>query len=194
MPTSPRPAAAVLTALVESVVRTNILAQGAPSASVVVTRSNETLVQRAWGLADVASGRAADPSTIYRLGSLGKQFTAVLLLKLVDQGRLSLSDSISQYLTGLRPEWTAITIGQLLNHTSGLPRDFRDPDPRTQNRSGAALVAMAARDTMVAQPGTTFLYSNTGYMWARSSVQARTSEALPSIWAPAWPPMRARCS
>ena len=164
MPTSPRPSAAVLTAHVDSVVRTNILAQGAPSASVVVTRGNETLVQRAWGLADVASGRAADPSTIYRLGSLGKQFTAVLLLKLADRGRLSLGDSISRYLTGLRPEWKAITIEQLLNHTSGLPRDFRDPDRHTQNRSDAALVAMAARDAMVAQPGTTFLYSNTGYM------------------------------
>ena len=100
------------------------------------------------GLADVARGRAADPTTIFRLGSNSKQFTATMLLKLVDRGRLSLTDSIGRHLTGLRPEWRAITIEQLLNYTSGLPRDFRDPARKTESRTGTQLIAMAARDTM----------------------------------------------
>jgi D-alanyl-D-alanine carboxypeptidase len=160
----PSPSAAALAALADSIVTTHLIAQGVPSASVVITRGGETLVQRAWGVADVASGRAADPSTVYAIGSNSKQFTAALLLKQVDRGRLSLGDSIGAYLTGLRPEWRGITIEQLLNHTSGLQRSYVDPSRVTEDLPREALVAQAARDTMASRPGTAFLYSNTGYM------------------------------
>ncbi len=161
---SPSPSAAALAALADSIVTTRLIAQGVPSASVVVTRGGETLVRRAWGVADEASGRAADPNTVYAIGSVSKQFTAALLLKQVDRGRLSLGDSIGRHLTGLRPEWNGITIEQLLNHTSGLQRSYVDPARVAEYRSGEALVAQAARDTMASRPGTAFLYSNTGYM------------------------------
>src|SRR5688572_30149775 len=58
---APRPAAAVLAAKIDSIVQVDVLAQGMPSVSIVVTRGNETLVERAWGLADVANGRKAEP-------------------------------------------------------------------------------------------------------------------------------------
>ena len=160
----PPPFAAALTARVDSVVRAGLLTQGVPSVSVVVVRGDETLVQRAWGRADVAGGRAADPSTLYAIGSNSKQFTAALVLRLVDRGRLTLGDPIGRHLSGLRPEWRAITIEQLLNHTSGLQRTFVDLSRIGLDLPGDSLVAQAARDTMVARPGTTFLYSNTGYM------------------------------
>ena len=160
----PPPSPAALNALVDSVVRAGLLTQGVPGVSVVVVRGDETLVQRAWGRADVASGRAADPSTLYAIGSNTKQFTAALVLRLVDRGRLTLGDSIGLHLTGLRPEWRAITIEQLLNHTSGLQRSHVVPSRIGENLPGDSLVAQAARDTMAARPGTTFLYSNTGYM------------------------------
>lgn len=160
----PPPSADALASLVDSVVRADLLAQGVPGVSVVVTRGDETLVQRAWGRADAASGRAADPSTVYAIGSNSKQFTAALILRLVDGGRLALGDSIGRHLSGLRPEWRAITIEQLLNHTSGLQRSYVDPSRIGENLPGEALVAQAARDTMAARPGTGFLYSNTGYL------------------------------
>ena len=160
----PPPSAAALTALVDSVVRAGLLTQGVPGVSVTVTRGDETLVQRAWGRADVASGRAADPSTRYAIGSNSKQFTAALVLRLVDRGRLTLGDSIGRHLSGLRPEWRAITIEQLLNHTSGLQRSYVVPSRIAEDLPGDSLVAQAARDTMAARPGTTFLYSNTGYL------------------------------
>ncbi|HEU4885113.1 MAG TPA: serine hydrolase domain-containing protein, partial [Longimicrobium sp.] len=160
----PPPSAEALGALVDSVVRAGLLAQGVPSVSVTVARGGETLVQRAWGRADAASGRAADPSTRYAIGSNSKQFTAALVLRLVDRGRLALGDSIGRYLPGLRPEWRAITIEQLLNHTSGLQRSFVNPSRIDENLSGEALITQAARDTMAARSGTTFLYSNTGYL------------------------------
>lgn len=160
----PPPSDAALNALVDSVVRARLLTQGVPSVSVTVVRGGETLVERAWGRADVASGREADPSTLYAIGSNTKQFTAALVLRLVDRGRLTLGDSIGRHLSGLRPEWRAITIEQLLNHTSGLQRSYVNPARIQESLPGDSLIAQAARDTMASRPGATFLYSNTGYM------------------------------
>ena len=167
----PPPSAAALTALVDSVVRASLLTQGVPSVSVVVKRGEETLVQRAWGRADVASGRAADASTVYGLGSNAKQFTAALVLRLVDRGRLTLGDSIGRHLSGLRPEWREITIEQLLNHTSGLQRSYLPSDRMEEELPGDSLMAQAAQDTMFARPGTKFIYSNVGYLVLRVLVE-----------------------
>lgn len=158
------PTAEALAARIDSVVKADILARGFPSVSIAVTRGGRTLLERAWGVANVATGQKADASTTYRIGSVSKQFTAALVLKLVDRGNLALTDSIGRYLTGLRPEWKPITIEQLLNHTSGLPRDFLDLNRVAENLSGDELIAIAARDTLVSRPGTVHAYSNTGYM------------------------------
>src|SRR5215208_789991 len=149
-----RPTQAELAARVDSIVRTDILPRGFPSVSIAVTRGGKTLLERAWGVANVATGQKAEPSTTYRIASVTKQFTAALVLKLVDRGKLALPDSIGRYLTGLRPEWNAIRIDQLLNHTSGLPRDFLDVTRVREKLSGDALIAMAARDSLVTKPGT----------------------------------------
>jgi D-alanyl-D-alanine carboxypeptidase len=166
-----RPTAGSLAAKVDSIVQVDVLAQGIPSASIVVTRGNETLVERAWGLANVEKGRKAEPSTIYQVGSLTKQLTAALVLKLVDRGKLSLSDTLGRFFKRLKPEFTAITIEQLLNHTSGLKGDFRSPDQATMPTTRDSLVALAARDTLATKPGTKFTYSNTGYMFAGAIIE-----------------------
>jgi D-alanyl-D-alanine carboxypeptidase len=166
LPAGPvRPTEAELAARIDSVVRADILSRGFPSVSIVIAREGKTLLDRAWGMANVEAGQKADASTTYRIASMSKQFTAALVLKLVDRGKLSLTDSIGRHLTGLRPEWKAITVEQLLNHTAGLPRDFLDIARVTENLSGDELIAMAARDTLVTKPGTVSAYSNTGYMF-----------------------------
>ena len=166
-----RPDAGTLAAKIDSVVQVDVLAQGMPSVSIVVTRGNETLVERAWGLAEVASGRKAEPTTTYQVGSLSKQFTAALLLKLVDRGRLSLSDTLGRFFKDLKPELNAITVEQILNHTSGLKGDFRLPDRATTPITRDSLLALAVRDTLAAKPGTKFTYSNTGYMFAGAIIE-----------------------
>jgi D-alanyl-D-alanine carboxypeptidase len=158
------PTAEVLAARIDSVMKADILPRGFPSVSITVTRGGRTLLERAWGVTNVSTGRKAEPATTYNIGSMAKQFTAALVLQLVDGGKLSLTDSIGRHLKGLRPEWNGITIEQLLNHTSGLPRDFTTGRPETDNVPGDSLIAAAARDTLVSRPGTVFAYSNTGYM------------------------------
>jgi D-alanyl-D-alanine carboxypeptidase len=159
------PTREALAARIDSVVHADILARGFPSVSIAIARGAEgMLLERAWGLADVASGRKADPSTIYNIGSTAKQFTAALILRLVERGMLALTDTIGRHLAGSRPEWNAITLDQLLNHTSGLEHDVPQVVAESDSVSLEALVALAAQEKPAAPPGTKFLYSNTGYM------------------------------
>ena len=158
------PTAEALAARIDSVVKTDILPRGFPSVSIAVTRGGRTQLERAWGVATVATGQKAEPTTTYNIGSVAKQFTAALVLKLVDRGKLSLTDSIGRHLKGLQPEWNAILIEQLLNHTSGLARDYATGSRETDDVPGDSLLAMAARDTLRSKPGTVFAYSNTAYL------------------------------
>lgn len=158
------PARAEVAARVDSLVRAFMVDNPMASISVAVSRGDETLVQRAWGMADVATQLPATEATAYRTASVSKQFTAALLLKQVDRGRLSLSDSIGAYVSGLRPEWRPLTVEQLLNHTSGLQREFRQSNRMTEELSTDTLIAWARRDTMSFAPGTRHVYSNVGYL------------------------------
>ena len=108
------PNAEMLAARIDSVVKTDILPRGFPGVSIAVTRGGRTLLERAWGVANVNTGQKAEPATTYNIGSMSKQFTASMILKLVDAGKLSLTDPVGRYVKGLRPEWNAITIEQLL--------------------------------------------------------------------------------
>jgi D-alanyl-D-alanine carboxypeptidase len=167
------PGPARLAASIDSLVRAEALARGVSSVQVVITRGGETLLDRAWGVADAAAERAADPATTYRLGSISKQFTAALLLRQVDRGRLSLDDTIGRFLTGLKPEWNGVTVEQLLNHTSGVPREYRSMSRAGENLPSDSLIAMAARSEGPTAPaGTAFVYSNTGYMLLGALVEA----------------------
>ena len=150
---------------VDSMARAYMAEKGPASMSIAISRGSEMLVQRAWGVADIATKRPATAATVYKIGSVSKQFTAVLLLKQVERGKLALTDSIGRHLTtGLRPEWRPLTVEQLLNHTAGMQRDFKREGRPEDEVSADTLIAWAARDTMLYTPGTRFYYSNPGYV------------------------------
>lgn len=159
------PSKEVVAARVDSMVATFMAEKGPASISVAISRGGETLVERAWGVADISTRRPVTAASVYKIGSVSKQFTAVMILRQVERGNLALTDSIGQYLTsGLRPEWGAITIEQLLNHTSGLPADLEREGPPEEEVSPETLIRWAARDTMLFAPGTRHSYSNPGYV------------------------------
>nr|MDQ3070976.1 serine hydrolase [Acidobacteriota bacterium] len=158
-----RQANAPLDERVAAIVKSEILAQGVPSVSVAVMRDGKMLLERAWGVADIEKNAGASNTTTYPVGSLTKQFTAALVLKQVDRGRLALTDPIGKHLAGLTAEAGTMTIEQLLNHTSGLKRAIVDPESRFENMSVDSLLTKAVRDKLETKPGTTFAYSNAGY-------------------------------
>jgi CubicO group peptidase (beta-lactamase class C family) len=91
----------------------------APGASVIVIQNGEVLHERSYGLASIELGVANTPGTVFRLGSMTKQFTAMAILQLHDRGLLSIDDLVARYLPDA-PHGDAITIRHLLTHTSGI--------------------------------------------------------------------------
>lgn len=100
-----------------------------PAGTVAVVHDQDFVWEHAYGLADVASGRAAEPSTTFSICSISKLFTSVAVMDLVEAGRIDLDDELSEYLPELQLEngedviVEPVTIRGLLSHSSGLPRE-----------------------------------------------------------------------
>ena len=97
-----------------------IVAAGAPGAAAWIRAENGVL-RAASGVADLRSGRPMRVGLHYRAGSVTKSFVATMVLQLVTEGRLSLSDTVEGWLPGILPYGDRVTVCQLLNHTSGVP-------------------------------------------------------------------------
>lgn len=169
---------ATLAAVVDSLVRAEIDAKRVAAVSVAVLRGSDTLVLRAWGMADVEDGTPATPTTVYRIGSITKQFTAALVMQLVDSGRLSLDDDVRRWVPAAPTQGRVVTVRQLLNHTSGI-RSYTGLGPRwlSKNRldmEADSIVALVATDSLDFEPGTQFRYNNTGYVLLGSLLEKVT--------------------
>jgi CubicO group peptidase (beta-lactamase class C family) len=151
-------------AAVDRFVREEVRRQRIPGASVAVLRGGRVILARGYGYADLEHRVPATDSTVYQSGSLGKQFTAALVLQLADSGRLGLDDPIRRYLREGPPRWDTITVRQLLTHTSGIP-DYTDSvvDLR-RDYTEDELVSIAAGLPPLFAPGARWSYSNTGYL------------------------------
>jgi CubicO group peptidase (beta-lactamase class C family) len=137
----------------------------APGASVLVIRDGKPVIRKSYGLANVEERTAATPQTNYRLASVTKQFTAASILLLAQDRKLTLDDPIRKWLPDL-PEATApMTIRQLLTHTSGLI-DYEEamPDGLTRQLHDADVLSILEKQNRTYfKPGTSYLYSNSGY-------------------------------
>jgi CubicO group peptidase (beta-lactamase class C family) len=135
--------------------------QRMPSVSAVVFRGDEVVWQEALGLADVDEGRETTPDTQYRIGSITKTFTAVGVLQLRDEGRLSLDDPLTRFL----PESAhGPTIGRMLTHVSGLQREPPGEIWETMQAPGREeLLAGTAAAEQVLEPGSWWHYSNLAF-------------------------------
>lgn len=141
---------------------------GAPSVSVAVVSGGKLVYAKAFGQADIESGRAANINTRYAVGSVSKQFTAAALLMLQEQGKLSLDDKVAKYFPQLTRSGE-ITLRQLLSHTSGYedyaPQDYLIPEWTRPTTPGAILDKWAGKPLNF-DPGTKWQYSNTNYVLA----------------------------
>ena len=138
----------------------------APGAIILVQRDGKTILRKAYGLANLATRQPLTPAAPMRLGSLTKQFTAVAVLMLADEGKLALSDEITRFLPDYPTHGRKITIEHLLTHTSGIPNFTARPDYQPKQAQDVTVDSMIARfrdDPLQFDPGTQFSYSNSGY-------------------------------
>ena len=132
------------------------------SGAVIIAKNGDVVLQKAYGEAHVAKGTANRLDTFFDIGSLTKTFTAAAVLRLETQGKLSTSDSISKYLDGVPADKSAITIAQVLSHTSGLPRDSAQigiADSATRDE----VIRQSLAAPLTSVPGQTYSYSNVGF-------------------------------
>jgi CubicO group peptidase (beta-lactamase class C family) len=136
-----------------------------PGASVLVLRDGEPVVRRGYGLAELERGTPVTPATNFRLASVTKQFTAAAILLLAEDGRLGLDDPARKWLPTLPAAADAVTIRQLLTHTSGLI-DYEEVIPASmtaQLHDADVLALLENQDRTYFPPGTAYRYSNSGY-------------------------------
>jgi D-alanyl-D-alanine carboxypeptidase len=148
-------------AAIDAAVRAELERSRQPGLTLGVTDQNETLVVRTYGVADVASQEPVTPETLFEIGSIGKSFTAILVLQLVDEGKIDLQAPVDRYLPWFRVGRPAgdssITIAHLLSHTAGIVAGI-DGTPE------AAFQVWSLRDLpTTSAPGERFHYSNVGY-------------------------------
>jgi cyanophycinase len=137
-----------------------------PGAAVLVAVDGIIVVNRAFGMADVAAKTPVTTRTNFRLASVTKQFTAAATLLLVKDGKLRLDESLNDVFPDLPAYTKRITIKQLLTHTSGLLayEDFV-PDSQTRQVTDADVIAIlkSRTDSTYFTPGMRYRYSNTGF-------------------------------
>lgn len=133
--------------------------------SVMVIKDSQIIYNRSFGLADVAHKLPATPHTNYRLASLSKPFSAMAVMMLRDEGKLSLDDHLDKFFPNVRPYGNQITIRQMLDHTAGLPNygDLIPAGTTIPLTDKDVLHLIEQQDTAVFKPGQRFEYSNTAY-------------------------------
>ncbi|MFN2141335.1 MAG: serine hydrolase [Candidatus Promineifilaceae bacterium] len=148
----------------------------------LVARGDEVLFSKGFGMANLEWDVPNSPETVFRLGSLVKQFTAAAILQLQDQGLLSVTDPVSRYLPDF-PHGDEITLHQLLNHSSGVPDlpeyiDLASHGPILRQAATLdELIGRAAGQPLQFAPGSQFQYSNIGYVMLGRIIEKVTGQS-----------------
>ncbi len=169
-----------ITAQIDAAAQQWLATTGAPSASIAVVQNGALTYAHAYGNARLAPDIPATASMRYAVDSVSKEFTAAAVLLLVEQGKLSLEDTVGKWFPDLG-EASKVTVRQLLSHTSGLrdfwPQDFVPPEMLRPTMT-AGIINEWARRPLDFQPGTDWQYSNTGYVVAGAIVEKVSGEPL----------------
>jgi CubicO group peptidase (beta-lactamase class C family) len=155
-------------ATIDSLANAFIAAGPVAAVSVAVVKGRDTIVMKGYGLADIENDVAASGRTVYRIGSITKQFTSAAIMRLVDEGKLSLDDTLGKMLPDVPTGWRGVTLRRLLNHTSGI-RSYTGIGPRWLRRrreemSPDTIVSLVRDDTLDFKSGARWSYNNTGYV------------------------------
>ncbi len=136
------------------------------SGSILVARNGQTIVSKGYGMANLELDAPNKPETVFRLGSITKQFTAMAIMMLQERGKLNVNEPICKYLADCPALWQPITIKNLLTHTSGI-QNYTDLPDFTKNAilptSSAQMIALLRDKPLLFNPGEKYVYSNSGY-------------------------------
>ena len=149
--------------------------------SVLVAENGKVIYKKGLGLAQMEWNIPNTPDTRFRLGSITKQFTATLILQLVEQGKVKLDGKVSDYLPAYRKDiGEKVTVHQLLNHTSGIPSYTGLPgffnDVSRNPYTVDDFIKKYASNDLEFEPGSKFSYNNSGYFLLGAIVEKVTGQ------------------
>jgi CubicO group peptidase (beta-lactamase class C family) len=161
------PDEATLRSRVDAIAGESLTEPGAAGLSIGLARNGSIVVAKGYGWADLEFDAPADSQTMFRIGSVTKQFTAAAIMRLIEQGKLSLDDNLHKHLPEYPTQGHAVTIRNLLNHTSGIKSytDLVDEWERVQPLELAhdELLALVRDKAFDFAPGEKWHYNNTAY-------------------------------
>ncbi len=150
-----------------------------PGASIIVVKDGKVLLRKGYGLANVEKQEALKADHVMRLGSISKQFTAVGILQLVEDGKIALDDPVTKFFPDYPESGKRITIEHLLTHTSGIPSYTGKPGflaTAGKDISVQAMVDSFKNDPLEFEPGTAYKYNNSGYFLLGAIIEKVSGE------------------
>jgi CubicO group peptidase (beta-lactamase class C family) len=152
---------------VDSVANAAVAEHRTAGVSVAVVKNGRTILAKGYGFADLENDVPATAETVYRIGSITKQFTSAAIMRLVEQGKLSLDDTLQKFLPNFPTQGNRVTVRHLLNHTSGI-KSYTSLGPRWArvirlDLAPDSVVALFANEPFDFKPGDAWAYDNSGY-------------------------------
>lgn len=144
----------------------NLQGREAPGIALLISRNGKVVYRKAHGYADLENKALAGPETKFKIGSITKQFTGAAILKLQEEGKLSVEDKLSKYIPDF-PRGDEVTVHHLLTHTSGIHSVTSNPDFPTRvvnHITEDDLLDVIRKAPYDFNPGETFLYNNSAYV------------------------------
>lgn len=155
---------------------------GEPGATILVSRNGEVLYKKALGMASLELNIPMQVDNVFWIASIGKQFTAIAILQLIEQGKLNLQDEITRFIPDYPTQGNKITIEHLLTHTSGIHNyaGLKDPEKKLTGDVSLSQVIDFFKDLpMRFAPGTKWEYSNSGYLLLGYIIEKISGKSYP---------------
>jgi CubicO group peptidase (beta-lactamase class C family) len=158
---------------VDRYIETEMRALHIPGVSLAVVRDGRIIKAQGYGFANIELQSRATGETVYEIGSITKQFTAVAVMMLVEEGKISLDEKITKYFAGAPAAWNKISVRHLLSHTSGIQNHVAVPGYMDIFKTGISGETTPTSGELLKEffklpqefePGETWAYDNTGYI------------------------------
>ena len=151
--------------------------------TVLIAQNGKTVFEKSYGMANREDGVANSIKTQYRIGSISKPITALIILQLIEKNKLRLNDPLTKYIPEI-PKGDSVTIEHLLNHTSGI-KSFTSTKPYMQNRmdikASEDVITILKAEPYVFSPGAKWQYSNSNYMLLSYIAEKITGKSMTNL-------------
>jgi CubicO group peptidase (beta-lactamase class C family) len=179
---APQPA---LEARIDALAAERLAQPGGVGLSIAIAQHGKILLAKGYGRADAEFDVPANDQTMFRIGSVTKQFTAALVMRLVERKELALADELAKYVPEFPLEGRTVTIEQLLQHTSGI-KSYTEVTEAwkkvwPQELTPAELLALVAAAPFDFEPGSNWSYSNTGYYLLGMVIEKVTGKSYAEV-------------